>query len=62
LQAENQTLAFIQKMVNYFLSVVGLIALIYLLYHGFQMVTAAGDDAKFKSGAKALRSATIAII
>lgn len=62
MQAQNETLAFIQRMVNWSLSVVGLVALIYLLYHGFLMVTAAGDDAQFKKGAKAARTAVTAII
>jgi hypothetical protein len=29
-----------------------LVALIYLLFHGFIMVTAAGDEAKYKKGLK----------
>lgn len=61
-QAENQTLRFIQKIVNWALMFIGVVALVYLVYHGFLMVTAAGDEAQFKKWAKALRSAIIAIV
>lgn len=61
-QAQNQTLRFIQNIVNWALTVLGVIALVYLLYHGFLMVTAAWDDAQFKKWAKALRSSVIAIV
>jgi hypothetical protein len=48
LQAQNDTIAFIQNLINWALGLVGLVALIYLLYNGFLMVTAAGDDGQFK--------------
>ncbi len=62
LQAQNDTIAFIQNIINWALSIVGLVALIYLLYNGFLMVTAAGDDGQFKKWAKALRTSAIALI
>jgi threonine/homoserine/homoserine lactone efflux protein len=55
-------MAFVQRLVNWFLTIIGLIALVYLLYNGFQMLTAAGDEAKFKAGATAIRAATIALL
>lgn len=61
-QAQNQTLRFIQNIVNWALMFLWVVALVYLIYHGFLMVTAAGDDAQFKKWAKALRSAVIAIV
>ena len=62
LQAQNETLGFIQRMINWALSVLGVIALVYLLYHGFLMVTAAWDDAQYKKWAKAVRAAFIALV
>jgi len=31
---------------------VALIALVYLIYHGFMIVTAAGDETQYKNGLK----------
>jgi hypothetical protein len=39
-----------------------LVALVVLLWGGFQMVTAAGDDAKYKKGFKILQQAAIGLI
>ncbi len=39
---------FITDVVRYFLSFVTLIAVIYVLYAGFQLMTSAGDDEKLK--------------
>ena len=39
-----------------------LIALVILLWGGFQMVTAAGDDAKYKKGFKILQQAAIGLV
>lgn len=61
-EAQNQTINFIQNIVNWSLSIIGLIALVYLLYNGFLMLTAAGDDAQFKKGAKAVRTTTLALV
>lgn len=62
LQAQNDTVAFVQNLINWALGLVGLVALIYLLYNGFLMITAAGDDGQFKKWAKAARTAVIALI
>lgn len=62
LQAQNQTLAYIQNMINRALSFLWFVALIYLLYHGFLMVTAWWDDWQFKKWAKAVRTSVIALI
>ncbi len=61
-QAKNQTIAFIQNLINRSLWLVWLVALVYIIYHGFLMVTAAGNDAQFKKWAKALRTAVISIL
>lgn len=39
-----------------------LISLIILLWGGFQMVTANGDDGKFKTGTKLLRQTAIGLL
>lgn len=62
LQAQNQTIAYIQRMVNWALSFIWVIALVYLLYHGFLMLTAAGDETQFKKWVKAVRTAVIALV
>lgn len=61
-QAQNQTLRFIQNIVNWALMFMWVVALVYLIYHGFLMVTAAWDETQFKKWAKALRTAIIAIV
>ncbi len=60
--AQNQTMAIVKKIINYALGMVALIALVYLLYHGFLIVTAAGDDAQYKQGLKWVKFAAIAMI
>ena len=59
--AKSQTLKIINNMINYALASLSLVALIYLIYHGFIILTAAGDDAKYKEGMKGIRYALIAI-
>jgi len=41
---------------------VALVALIYLIYHGFLIVTASGDDTQYKQGLKGIKFAAIAIV
>jgi hypothetical protein len=48
-------------MINYALASLSLVALIYLMYHGFIILTAAGDDSKYKEGMKGIKYALIAI-
>jgi hypothetical protein len=48
--------------INRVLGILALIALILLLWGGFQMVTAAGDDAKYKAGFTILKQAAIGLI
>jgi len=60
--AQNQTMNVIRNILNYALWLVALIALVYLIYHGFLILTAAGDDAQYKKGLKWLNYAIIAIV
>ncbi len=59
--AKIQTLQIINNMINYALSLLSFVALIYLMYHGFIILTAAGDDSKYKEGLKWIKYALIAI-
>lgn len=59
---EAKLIGSIRTAINWVLSMLGIIALIILLYGGFNMVTAAGDDAKYKKGFTILRQAGIGLI
>lgn len=48
--------------INWVLGILALIALIILLWGGFQMVTAAGDEEKYKKGFTILKQAAIGLI
>jgi hypothetical protein len=48
--------------VNWVLGILALIALIILLWGGFQMVTASGDEEKYKKGFTILKQAAIGLI
>ncbi len=52
----------IKSFINWMLGILALVALVMLLYGGFQMVTAAGDDAKYKKGFKILQQAAIGLV
>jgi hypothetical protein len=51
-----------RNFVNWVLGLLSLIALGMALYGGFKMVTAAGDDGKYKEGFKILKQAAIGLI
>ncbi len=59
--ALNNTLELITRIINYALGLLSLVALVYLLFHGFMMVTAAWDDAKYKKWLKWIKYAAIAL-
>jgi len=52
----------IKNFINRSLGILGLIALVVLLYGGFNMVTAAGDEEKYKKGFKILKQAAMGLI
>lgn len=60
--AKNRTMQVIKNAINYALGMLWLVALVYLIYHGFIMLTAAGDDSQYKKGLKGIKFAAIAII
>jgi len=53
---------FVRSAVNWILAFLGLITIIILIYGGFQMVTAAGDDNKYKKGFTIVKQAAIGLI
>ncbi|MBR6908602.1 hypothetical protein IKN40_09315 [bacterium] len=55
-------LSTITTAINWILGMLALIALCICLYGGFQMVTAAGDDGKYKKGMTILKQAAIGLI
>ena len=52
----------ITNAVNWILGMLALIALVICLWGGFQMVTAAGDDGKYKKGMTILKQAAIGLV
>lgn len=54
-------LFFIERVVNIFLAIAVLGAISFIVYGGFQMATAAGNDAKFALGRKTLLNAVIGL-
>ncbi|UFX83510.1 pilin [Candidatus Absconditicoccus praedator] len=52
----------VRNFVNWVLGIMALIALIILLWGGFLMVTAAGDEEKYNKGFKILKQAAIGLI
>lgn len=60
-QGEN-LLQVVKNFVNWMLGILGLITLIILLYGGFQMVTAAGDEEKYNAGFTILKQAGIGLV
>lgn len=61
-QKEWALITVIKTFISWTLGMLALVALVVLLWGGFQMVTAAGDDAKYKKGFKILQQAAIGLI
>lgn len=60
--SSSSLLSTITTAINWILGMLALIALCICLYGGFQMVTAAGDDGKYKKGMTILKQAAIGLI
>ena len=52
----------VRNAINWILGMLGLITFVLLLWGGFNMVTAAGDDKKFGEGLKILKNAGIGLL
>lgn len=59
--AMDSTLGLVKTIINYLLWFIWLVALLYLIYNGFLMLTAAWDDTQYKKWLKSLKYAGIAI-
>jgi len=59
--ALNRTLEIIKNIINYALGLLSLVALIYMIYHGFLMLSAAWDESRYKNWFKWIKNAIIAI-
>lgn len=59
--AKNRTMQVVKNIINYTLGFLALVALIYLIYNGFLILTAAGDETQYKKGLKSIQYAVIAI-
>lgn len=60
--AQSKTMTVIKNIINYALWMVAFVALVYLIYHGFLIVTAAGDDTQYKKWLSWIKFAAIAMI
>ncbi len=60
--AQTQTMNVIKNIINYALWMVGLVALVYLIYHWFLILTAAGDETQYKKWLKGIKFAAIAMV
>ena len=61
-QGDTWFINFVQSAVNWILAFLGLITIIILIWWGFQMVTAAGDDNKYKKWFTIVKQAVIGLI
>lgn len=52
----------VKTFINWMLGMLSLIALVILLWGGFQMITAAGDENKYKKGFAILKQAAIGLV
>ncbi len=59
--AMDNTLNLIKRTINYLLWFMWLVALVYLIYHWFLILTAGDDDAQYKKWLKSMKYAAIAI-
>ena len=61
-QTDSKLLDTVRTFINWMLGMLATIALVICLYAGFIMVTAAGDDAKYKKGMGILKQAGIGLV
>lgn len=61
-QSRSKTADYVRALVNYALAIIGLVALLYIAYHGFLTLTAAGDDEKSAKWLEWMRYGAMALI
>jgi hypothetical protein len=59
--AKNRIINILNTIINYTLGLLALVALVYLMYHGILILTAAGEEERFNTGLKGLKYAAIAL-
>lgn len=59
--AQDKTMNVIKNIINYALWMLALVALVYLIYHGFLIITAAGDETQYKKWLSWVKYAAIAM-
>lgn len=59
--AQQQTLALVRNVINYALGLISLIALAYMIYHGYLIVTAGWDNKQYDKGLSWIKTAGMAI-
>lgn len=60
-QSRTKTADFVKALVNYALAIVGLVALLYVVYHGFLTLTAAGKDDQFSKWLEGMKYGAFAL-
>ncbi len=61
-QAQNNLLMYVKTIVDYLLGFLALAVLLYFLWGGYEMVTAAGDENKYSGGVAKMKRGLIAIV
>jgi hypothetical protein len=59
--AKNRVINILNTIINYTLGLLAMVALVYLMYHGILILTAAGDEERFNNGLKGIKYAAIAL-
>lgn len=59
--AKNRIINILNQIMNYTLGLLALVALVYLMYHGIMMVTAAGDEERYNKWFGGIKYASIAL-
>lgn len=59
--AKNRVINILNIIINYTLGLLAMVALVYLMYHGILILTAAGDEERFNTGLKWIQYAAIAL-
>lgn len=59
--AKNRVINILNTIINYTLGLLAMVALVYLMYHGVLILTAAGDEERFNTGLQGIKYAGIAL-
>jgi len=59
--AKNRVINIFNTIINYTLGLLSMVALVYLIYHGILILTAAGDEERFNTGLQWIKYAGIAL-